>query len=156
MVVQLRRFRRLTQTLFLGQVWYSYSLVWFLFRYNQTLAMTRYYKKPILLIEFDQNKSFSLQVLLYFLLFHHVITLPYNQYTHVILIHFLFNFVFIESFKRMNFLHIQLCLDVYNLHLSFQTKSSMGSEISIQNVSSKLTLLTIHFPKVYYVSFGKV
>lgn len=30
--------------------------------YNQAQAMTRYYKKPILLIEFDQNKSFHLQV----------------------------------------------------------------------------------------------
>lgn len=29
--------------------------------YNQAQAMTRYYKKPILLIEFDQNKSFHLQ-----------------------------------------------------------------------------------------------
>ncbi|XP_037794294.1 LOW QUALITY PROTEIN: DNA repair endonuclease XPF-like [Penaeus monodon] len=29
--------------------------------YNQAQAMTRYYKKPVLLIEFDQNKSFHLQ-----------------------------------------------------------------------------------------------
>ncbi|XP_074643083.1 DNA repair endonuclease XPF-like isoform X2 [Tubulanus polymorphus] len=28
--------------------------------YNQCVAMTRYYNKPILLIEFDQNKAFSL------------------------------------------------------------------------------------------------
>ncbi|KAG1650998.1 DNA repair endonuclease XPF [Nymphon striatum] len=28
--------------------------------YNQAQAMTRYYKRPMLLIEFDQNKSFSL------------------------------------------------------------------------------------------------
>ena len=33
-----------------------------LFRYNQAVAMTRFYKRPILLIEFDPNKSFSLQV----------------------------------------------------------------------------------------------
>ena len=32
------------------------------FRYNQAVAMTRFYKRPILLIEFDPNKSFSLQV----------------------------------------------------------------------------------------------
>eukprot|EP00794_Sanderia_malayensis_P007973 gene7973-8832_t len=57
--------------------------------YNQALAMTRYYKKPILLIEFDQNKSFFLQ-----------------------------------------------------------TKSTLGNEISIQHVSSKLALLTLHFPKL--------
>lgn len=30
--------------------------------YNQAQAMTRYYKRPILLIEFDQNKPFHLQV----------------------------------------------------------------------------------------------
>jgi DNA excision repair protein ERCC-4 len=30
--------------------------------YNQALAMTRHYNKPILLIEFDQNKPFTLQV----------------------------------------------------------------------------------------------
>lgn len=30
--------------------------------YNQAEAMTRYYKTPVLLIEFDQDKSFSLQV----------------------------------------------------------------------------------------------
>nr|CAD7202391.1 unnamed protein product [Timema douglasi] len=29
--------------------------------YNQALAMTRYYAKPMLLIEFDQNKPFALQ-----------------------------------------------------------------------------------------------
>jgi len=57
--------------------------------YNQALAMTRYYNRPILLIEFDQNKSFALQ-----------------------------------------------------------TKASLGTEISIQNISSKLALLTIHFPKL--------
>ena len=32
-------------------------------RYNQALAMTRFYKRPILLIEFDQTKPFSLQVM---------------------------------------------------------------------------------------------
>lgn len=30
--------------------------------YTQVLSMTRYYAKPILLIEFDQNKPFALQV----------------------------------------------------------------------------------------------
>lgn len=30
--------------------------------YNQCVQMTRHYKKPILLIEFDQNKPFHLQV----------------------------------------------------------------------------------------------
>ena len=30
--------------------------------YNQATAMCRYYKRPILLIEFDPNKPFSLQV----------------------------------------------------------------------------------------------
>ena len=31
--------------------------------YNQCVSMCRYYKRPVLLIEFDANKSFSLQVL---------------------------------------------------------------------------------------------
>ena len=31
-------------------------------RYNQATAMCRHYKRPILLIEFDESKSFSLQV----------------------------------------------------------------------------------------------
>ncbi|XP_048584311.1 DNA repair endonuclease XPF isoform X2 [Nematostella vectensis] len=57
--------------------------------YSQAVAMTRYYKRPILLIEFDPNKSFSLQA-----------------------------------------------------------RTSLSGEISIQNVTSKLTLLTIHFPKL--------
>ena len=30
--------------------------------YNQAVSMCRYYKKPVLLIEFDANKSFALQV----------------------------------------------------------------------------------------------
>jgi len=57
--------------------------------YNQAVAMTRFYKRPILLIEFDPNKSFSLQA-----------------------------------------------------------KSSLSSEVSVNDISSKLTLLTLHFPKL--------
>ncbi|PIK43490.1 putative DNA repair endonuclease XPF isoform X3 [Apostichopus japonicus] len=57
--------------------------------YNQALAMTRFYKKPVLLIEFDPTKSFALQ-----------------------------------------------------------SKASLSREISFQNLSSKLALLTIHFPKL--------
>ena len=30
--------------------------------YNQCVSMSRYYKRPVLLIEFDANKPFSLQV----------------------------------------------------------------------------------------------
>jgi len=30
--------------------------------YNQAVSMTRHYAKPMLLIEFDQNKPFSFQV----------------------------------------------------------------------------------------------
>ena len=30
--------------------------------YNQCVAMCRCYKRPVLLIEFDPNKSFALQV----------------------------------------------------------------------------------------------
>ncbi|XP_073228243.1 DNA repair endonuclease XPF-like [Porites lutea] len=57
--------------------------------YNQAVAMTRFYKRPILLIEFDPNKSFSLQA-----------------------------------------------------------KSSFSSEVSFNDISSKLSLLTLHFPKL--------
>ena len=32
------------------------------FSYNQATAMTRHYKRPVLLIEFEESKSFSLQV----------------------------------------------------------------------------------------------
>lgn len=31
--------------------------------YQQALSMTRHYAKPMLLIEFDQNKPFALQVI---------------------------------------------------------------------------------------------
>ncbi|XP_061174934.1 DNA repair endonuclease XPF-like [Saccostrea echinata] len=55
--------------------------------YNQCVSMCRYYKKPVLLIEFDANKSFSLQV-------------------------------------------------------------KQSSEVSIQDVTSRLALLTLHFPKL--------
>ncbi|XP_071952439.1 DNA repair endonuclease XPF-like isoform X2 [Antedon mediterranea] len=55
--------------------------------YNQVVAMTRYYTTPVLLVEFDANKSFSLQ-----------------------------------------------------------TRTTMTSEVSYQNISSKLALLTLHFP----------
>lgn len=57
--------------------------------YNQAVSMTRFYKRPILLIEFDPNKSFSLQA-----------------------------------------------------------KSSLSSEVSFNDISSKLSLLTLHFPKL--------
>lgn len=57
--------------------------------YNQVQSMNRYYKKPILLIEFDQNKPFSLQ-----------------------------------------------------------GKYYLSNEVSSQNVSSKLILLTLHFPQL--------
>lgn len=35
--------------------------------YNQAVAMTRHYAKPMLLIEFDQNKPFCFQVYIYIL-----------------------------------------------------------------------------------------
>ncbi|KAJ8040533.1 DNA repair endonuclease XPF [Holothuria leucospilota] len=57
--------------------------------YNQVMAMTRFYKKPVLLIEFDPTKSFGLQ-----------------------------------------------------------SQASLSREISFQNLTSKLTLLTLHFPKL--------
>lgn len=57
--------------------------------YSQCVAMTRYYRRPVLLIEFDESRSFSLQA-----------------------------------------------------------KTSLKSEVSLQNISSKLSLLTIHFPKL--------
>ncbi|KXJ09967.1 DNA repair endonuclease XPF [Exaiptasia diaphana] len=44
--------------------------------YNQAVAMTRYYKRPILLIEFDQNKSFALQV---YIIYSPQLFFRYNQ-----------------------------------------------------------------------------
>lgn len=35
--------------------------------YNQAIAMTRHYSKPMLLIEFDPNKPFCFQVHIYVL-----------------------------------------------------------------------------------------
>ena len=57
--------------------------------YNQCVSMTRYYKRAVLLIEFDESRSFSLQA-----------------------------------------------------------KGNLKSDVSLQNISSKLSLLTIHFPKL--------
>ncbi|XP_060605869.1 DNA repair endonuclease XPF-like [Ruditapes philippinarum] len=57
--------------------------------YNQCVSMCRYYKRPILLIEFDPNKSFSLQ-----------------------------------------------------------GKYQMSNDVSVQETTTRLTLLTLHFPKV--------
>uniref|UniRef100_UPI00398F8A73 DNA repair endonuclease XPF n=1 Tax=Pristiophorus japonicus TaxID=55135 RepID=UPI00398F8A73 len=57
--------------------------------YTQCISMSRYYKRPVLLIEFDPNKPFSLN-----------------------------------------------------------SKGSVYQEISINDVTSKLTLLTLHFPKL--------
>ncbi|XP_064605253.1 DNA repair endonuclease XPF-like [Liolophura sinensis] len=57
--------------------------------YNQCVSMCRYYRRPILLIEFDPTKSFSLQ-----------------------------------------------------------GKYDVSREVSIQDVTSRLTLITIHFPKL--------
>nr|XP_033770809.1 DNA repair endonuclease XPF isoform X2 [Geotrypetes seraphini] len=57
--------------------------------YTQCISMCRYYKRPILLIEFDPNKSFSLA-----------------------------------------------------------SRASIHQEISVNDVTSKLTLLTLHFPRL--------
>lgn len=57
--------------------------------YNQCVSMCRYYKKPILLIEFDPNKCFALM-----------------------------------------------------------GKSKLSSEVSMNDITSRLTLLTIHFPSL--------
>ena len=57
--------------------------------YSQCVSMTRFYKKAILLIEFDEGRSFSLQ-----------------------------------------------------------GKKSLSNDVSFQNISSKLSLLTIHFPQL--------
>ncbi|XP_059178554.1 DNA repair endonuclease XPF-like isoform X2 [Physella acuta] len=57
--------------------------------YQQALSMSRFYKKPMLLIEFDANKPFALQ-----------------------------------------------------------TKSAVSGEVSLQDITSKLAMLTMHFPKL--------
>ena len=40
--------------------------------FNQATAMTRFYAKPMLLIEFDSNKPFALQVEFYYLIVFHL------------------------------------------------------------------------------------
>ncbi|XP_075422255.1 DNA repair endonuclease XPF [Ascaphus truei] len=57
--------------------------------YTQCISMSRYYKRPILLIEFDPNKSFSLT-----------------------------------------------------------SRNSIHQEISVNDITSKITLLTLHFPRL--------
>lgn len=60
--------------------------------YTQCVSMSRYYKRPILLIEFDPSKSFSLT-----------------------------------------------------------SRASLHQEISINDITSKLTLLTLHFPRLRFL-----
>lgn len=91
------------------------------YRFNQATAMTRHYKKPVLLIEFDENKPFSLQVLEY------IVT------------------TYVLWFGTFNWSYYSF-LCVFLLFL--QAKSSIQSEISSQSISSKLSLLTLHFPNV--------
>jgi len=47
-----------------------------LFRYTQCEAMSIHYKQPILLIEFDRNQSFTLQVIESF--FIHFVFISYS------------------------------------------------------------------------------
>ena len=51
----------------------------FVNRYNQATAMCRHYKRPILLIEFDESKSFSLQVKQYIILMLHCIIMELSK-----------------------------------------------------------------------------
>ncbi|XP_066496792.1 DNA repair endonuclease XPF [Tiliqua scincoides] len=60
--------------------------------YSQCISMSRYYKRPVLLIEFDPSKSFSLT-----------------------------------------------------------SRASLHQEISINDITSKLTLLTLHFPRLRFL-----
>ena len=60
--------------------------------YHQALMMCRYYTKPILLIEFDQNKPFDLQVI------------------------FLLNYIY-KGYFNYNFFHFKL-LDIM-IHLKY-------------------------------------
>lgn len=85
--------------------------------YNQCVQMTRSYKKPILLIEFDQNKAFHLQVKL---------TLT----TH-------------KTSKIANRVLL------YKGHYMVSGDSS-GSSSNV-DITKKLQLLTIHFPKLRLV-----
>lgn len=86
--------------------------------YQQALAMTRYYAKPMLLIEFDQNKPFDLQV---------------NERYYLSLVKctgFIYNFIFT---------------------FSFQGRYYLSKDLSSTDITSKLQLLTLHFPKLKIV-----
>jgi DNA excision repair protein ERCC-4 len=75
--------------------------------YQQALQMTRFYKRPMLLIEFDQKQTFHLAV----------------RYFHLNLYSFFFLF---KNKQRYN----------------------SSSEFSSHDITSKLALLTMHFPKL--------
>lgn len=56
---------RYVEPLFFSYVFHApvpVNMLYASFRYNQVTAMLRYYKTPVLLIEFSEGQSFSLQV----------------------------------------------------------------------------------------------
>lgn len=105
--------------------------------YQQALAMTRYYAKPMLLIEFDQNKPFDLQV---------PIALPYG-YT-------------MPSSEARSVAQCAACVPSYLITsiciLSYararlQGRYYLSKDLQSTDITSKLQLLTLHFPKLKIV-----
>lgn len=94
--------------------------------YHQAETMTRYYQYPVLLIEFSQDKSFSLQVS-YF----------------VLKLSFSLNL----SSSRCEELHVLICYQ----SCAFQSASDIGEDIVPANIISKLSLLVLHFPRLRIV-----
>lgn len=86
--------------------------------YTQCIQMTRFYSKPILLIEFDQNKPFHLQVSVF------LVSLYFKE------INFFFNFT--EKFQFVNGLNYQQsrhCSKAATSHHSFsQTENRLVTE----------------------------
>jgi len=95
--------------------------------------MTRHYKRPVLLIEFEESKSFSLQVRIYLVLLYIRPNTKFVSMVHVLVVSVKWPTIYL---------------------LVLQSASAIQSEISFQSVSSKLVLLTLHFCNVGWGGFA--
>lgn len=86
--------------------------------YHQVESMVRYYRIPVLLIEFSQDKSFSFQVI-------------YIQYLGI------GNLLKLNTFCWFNL-----------LTSSVQSASDIGDDVTPNSIISKLSLLVLHFPRL--------
>lgn len=90
--------------------------------YHQVETMVRYYRIPVLLIEFSQDKSFSFQVIW------------------TIVIHVEMGLCVGLMFCCFNL--PDLCMFV------LQSASDIGDDVTPNNIISKLSLLVLHFPRL--------